>query len=400
MADADTTQVVDDQHLGMSDEDFLNAAAPDVTAINTQVAPATPVEPVVAVVDAPAVAVVVVAEESPLNSDDAALIAAAKPGDEATGAAKVADSTADAAVTAVDTSDKPAVVVPADVAVANPADSTAVVNFQAEYEKLLKPFKANGRDVQVNSVDDAISLMQMGANYNKKMAGLKPSLKILKLLENNQLLDETKLSYLIDLDKRDPAAINKLIKDSGLNPMDLDAEKAGDYVPKTRSVDEREIDLDTVLDEIQGTPTYNRTLELVSKQWDGASKQVVAGQPQLLKVINDHMSSGIYDLINAEVDRERMFGRLDGVSDIEAYRKVGDAIQARGGFNSLGSSQGKPATPPVVVTPKPKVDDEALKDKRRAAGSTPVVATEPAKDFNPLAMSDADFSKAAVPRFN
>jgi hypothetical protein len=263
---------------------------------------------------------------------------------------------------------------------------------------MLAPFKANGRDISVNSVDDAIALMQMGANYNKKMAGLKPNLKLMKMLENNGLLSEEKIGWLIDLDKKSPEAINKLVKDSGINPMDLDAEKAGEYKPKIHTVDEREMELDTVLDDLQSTPTYNRTLAIVSKEWDGASKQVIASSPQLLKVINSHVSSGIYDLISREVESERVFGRLNGLSDIEAYRQVGDAIQARGGFNHLGSSQRQVNAAPVVVAPKPKKpEDDKLNDKRRAASSTkPAASTAPAPGFNPLALSDDDFSKLSA----
>ena len=279
---------------------------------------------------------------------------------------------------------------------------TQALDYEAEYKRLLAPFKANGREIQVKSVDDAVALMQMGANYNKRMAALKPNLKMLKLLENNGLLSEEKISYLIDLEKKNPAAINKLVKDSGLDPMDLDAEKAGEYKPKIHSVDDREIDLDTVLDEIQETPTYTQTLEIVSKKWDGASKQTIASTPQLLKVINDHVANGIYDLINQEVERERMFGRLNGLSDIEAYRRVGDAINARGGFNHLVSNQGKPNQEPVVVQPKPKAPaDDKLNEKRRAASSTKPanVSTAAASDFNPLALSDEEFSKLAEIRF-
>ena len=279
---------------------------------------------------------------------------------------------------------------------------TQAVDYEAEYKRLLAPFKANGREIQVKSVDDAVALMQMGANYNKRMAALKPNLKMLKLLENNGLMSEEKISYLIDLEKKNPAAINKLVKDSGLDPMDLDAEKAGEYKPKIHSVDDREIDLDTVLDEIQETPTYTQTLEIVSKKWDGASKQTIASTPQLLKVINDHVANGIYDLINQEVERERMFGRLNGLSDIEAYRRVGDAINARGGFNHLVSNQGKPNQEPVVVQPKPKAPaDDKLNEKRRAASSTKPanVSTAAASDFNPLALSDEEFSKLAEIRF-
>lgn len=277
----------------------------------------------------------------------------------------------------------------------------STVDYKAEYERLLAPFKANGRDISVKSVDDAITLMQMGANYNKKMAALKPNLALMKLLENNGLMSEEKISFLIDLEKKNPDAINKLIKDSGIDPMDLDAEKASGYKPNIQRVDDREIELDSVLDEIQETPSYNRTLEIVSKEWDAKSKQTIANAPQLLKVINSHVQSGIYDLISQELERERMFGRLNGLSDIDAYRQVGDAIQARGGFDHLGR-QGQQAAPqPVVVQPKPKVaQDDKIKEKKRAASpSKPVAASQTPTDFNPLSLSDEEFSKVANKHF-
>jgi hypothetical protein len=187
--------------------------------------------------------------------------------------------------------------------------------------------------------------------------------------------------------------------------MDLDADKASAYKQSTYTVDDREIELDTVLDEIQGTPSYTRTLDIVSTKWDAASKNVIAGNPQLLRVINDHISTGIYDRIQKEIDNERMFGRLNGVSDIEAYRQVGDALHARGEFNALakGSSQPKPPAPAekVVVQPKPKqVDGDKLKDKKRAASSTnAVVPNSGTQDFNPLSMSDEEFSKQVNKQF-
>lgn len=281
-------------------------------------------------------------------------------------------------------------------------DEKPKIDFEAEYNRILAPFKANGREIQVKSIDDAITLMQMGANYNKKMAALKPNLKLLKMLENNGLLSEEKLSFLIDLDKKNPDAINKLIKDSGIDPMGIDLEKAANYRPTTQKVDDREVELDQVLDEIQNTPTYARTLSIVTKEWDEASKQTIANTPQLLNVINNHVASGIYDLISKEVDSERAVGRLRGLSDIEAYRQVGDAIHARGGFNHL-VSQGKPAATDEVIQPKPKkVEDDKLKEKRRAAAG-PAKPAAPSKaaisDFNPLALSDEEFEKIATARF-
>lgn len=363
-------------YLAMSDEEIMNAVAP--------------VEPVAAV------------EET--NEEQAPEVAATESATEvAEQDNEEEESNAGASDTATETkTEATEEKAEAEKQEEKAEKETQAVDYEAEYKRLLAPFKANGREIQVKSVDDAVALMQMGANYNKRMAALKPNLKMLKLLENNGLLSEEKISYLIDLEKKNPAAINKLVKDSGLDPMDLDAEKAGEYKPKIHSVDDREIDLDTVLDEIQETPTYTQTLEIVSKKWDGASKQTIASTPQLLKVINDHVANGIYGLINQEVERERMFGRLNGLSDIEAYRKVGDAINARGGFNHLVSNQGKPNQEPVVVQPKPKAPaDDKLNEKRRAASSTKPanVSTAAASDFNPLALSDEEFSRLAEIRF-
>ena len=383
MTDTNKTEVAQPSYLDMSDEDMMKASAPTVEAVVAPVAEDKPVvtAPVVDAVD---------------DGDEELPDVVAKAADEDGGTpAKEAAKAAEVA----DTKEVKDPVDPPPAKDAAPKVETAVVDFEAEYKRLLAPFKANGRDIQVNSVDDALSLMQMGANYNKKMQGLKPNLKLMKMLENNGLLSEEKIGFLIDLEKKNPEAINKLVKESGINPMDLDAEKAGEYKPKIHTVDDREMELDTVLDDIQSTPTYNRTLAIVSKEWDGKSKQVIADQPQLLKLINDHVDRGIYDLISKEVESGRMLGRLTGLSDIEAYRQVGDAIQARGGFNHLGSSQGKPAPVPVIVQPKPKkVEDDKLNDKRRAASSsTPVVSSSGGKDYNPLALPDEEFNKLSAP---
>lgn len=339
------------------------------------------------------------------DADTAEGDAAATAADADTADADTADADADAAdgedeQTAAD-DDSADAKASADSDKTEPENTEEEIDYKAEYARLTAPFRANGKEMQVKNVDEAIQLMQMGANYNRKMAALKPHLKILKMLENQQLLDENKLSFLIDLDKKNPEAIKKLIKDSGLDPLELTTNEASEYRPGTYTVHDQEIELDQVLEEIQDTPSYARTLDLVSNKWDTASKQVLAQYPQLLKVINDHVASGIYDIISRELERERAFGRLQGLSDIEAYRQVGDAIHARGGFNHL--VQSKATTPPApavkVVTPAPKGEDAAVRNKRRAAAparATPAPNT-PAAEFNPLALSDEEFMKQFNP---
>ena len=281
---------------------------------------------------------------------------------------------------------------------AEPA-SKEETDYKAEYQKILAPFSANGKQMQVESAEEAITLMQMGANYNKKMAALKPNLKLLKLLENNGLLSEEKLSFLIDLDKKNPDAITKLVKDSGLDPLEMDVSKS-DYKPNTYTVHDREVELDSVLSDIQDTPTYSKTISIVGNKWDGESKKIIVENPQLIKVINDHMANGVFDLISNEVDRQRALNRLNGVSDIEAYRLVGDEMHNRGALRPASQpAQKAPGTVREPVPAKPTAQNQDTRSKKLAA-STPKAAA-PVKndpDFNPLAMSDEDFAKIGNPR--
>lgn len=281
---------------------------------------------------------------------------------------------------------------------AEPA-SKEEVDYKAEYQKILAPFSANGKQMQVQSAEEAITLMQMGANYNKKMAALKPNLKLLKLLENNGLLSEEKLSFLIDLDKKNPDAITKLVKDSGLDPLEMDVSKS-DYKPNTYTVHDREVELDSVLIDIQDTPTYSKTISVVGTKWDGESKKIIVENPQLIKVINDHMANGVFDLISNEVDRQRALNRLNGVSDIEAYRLVGDEMHNRGALRPASQpAQKVPGTVREPVPTKPAAQNQDTRSKKLAASAPKAAA--PVKndpDFNPLALSDEDFAKIGNPR--
>jgi hypothetical protein len=276
------------------------------------------------------------------------------------------------------------------------ATEDAVLNYEEEYKKILAPFKANGREMQVSNVEEAVQLMQMGANYNKKMAALKPNLKTLKLLENNGLLDEQKLSYLIDLDKKNPDAISKLLKDSGIDPLDLDTDKASDYKPNTYSIDDREVELDEVLTELSDSQTYSKTIDLVSNKWDGKSKQIVAENPHLLRVIDNHMASGVYETVSNAVERERMFGRLEGLSDLEAYRQVGEQLEKSGALNTNAPAK----TTKVVTKTKAANTNPNLKSKKRAASSVKASKSKPANtEVNALGLSDEEFEKEFNEKF-
>jgi len=265
------------------------------------------------------------------------------------------------------------------------------VNFKQEYEKLLTPFKANGRQIQVDNVDDAITLMKMGANYNKKMAALKPNLKLIKMLEQNDLLDEQKIGNLIDISKHDSDAITKLVADAKLDPLDMDTENVK-YEPKNHTVNDSQIELDQILDNIKDNESFPKTIDTISNQWDTQSKEIILNDPKIISVIDNHVQSGIFDMIVSEMDKERMLGRMRDMSDIEAYRSVGESLQAQGKFD----------TQPTKESQSDGIEESNSErnTKRKEAASTKGTSSTASKkfpdNFNPLSMSDDEFLKLAA----
>ena len=285
---------------------------------------------------------------------------------------------------------------------ADPVDVTeaktiveGVIDYEAEYKKLMGPFKANGQEMTAKNADDAITLMQMGANYHKKMAGMKSSLKTLKLLEKNNLLDPDKLNYLIDLNNKNPEAITKLLKDSGIDPLDVNVKDESTYTPTPRSVSDTEMDLDQVLESIQETPTYSRTLNVLTKEWDETSKNAVANTPHIISVINGHIADGTYDTVMKAVNYERSLGKLQGVSDLEAYKSTGDVLYAAG---KLGTPAAATVVKPVV-DPSVASEEAKRRERKKAASPTKTTATTTAAPFNPLDLSDEEFAKFDPKRF-
>lgn len=254
--------------------------------------------------------------------------------------------------------------------------------------KLFAPFKANGKDIKVDSVEEAIALMQMGANYSKKMAGLKPNLRVLKMLENNGLLDEAKLTYLIDLDKKNPGAINKLVKDSGVDPLSIDLDASPEYTPGQYSVSDLEMQVTDVLDNIQQTnpDNYGNILQAIASM-DTVSKSEISKDPALLNHLSDHMQAGIYERITNELEKRQMLGQLTGPSWIHNYYAVGESLRQQG---KLFPEVTPPKTDPIIDPAKVKPKGDS--NKKRAVATPRSTPTTPKdKAFDPLAMSDEEF---------
>lgn len=270
------------------------------------------------------------------------------------------------------------------------------VDYKSQVDELFSPFKANGRDMKVESIDEARRLMSMGANYNKKMQALNPHLKTIKTLEKHELLDENKLNLMIAVSKNDKEAIKQVIRDSGIDLAELDFDEgSANYTPENFTVSSEEVAMDTVLEDLKSTPTFARTVNEVTKVWDDASRAIVKQNPESLRVINEHMENGIYDRVRNEVERRRMFGQITPeVSDINAYYMVGNDMFQRGEFNEP-TAQKNDVTPPAESA---KQDAETRKRKALAASPRGRRAS-PQNDisqYDPTNMTDEEIEAACA----
>jgi len=270
-------------------------------------------------------------------------------------------------------------------------DTEAGIDYKKEYERVLQPFNANGRTIKVDSIDDAITLMQMGANYNKKMADLKPFLKVNKLLEKNGLLDENRLSSLIEISKGNQAAIKKAVADSGLDPFELNAEEDAKYQAPKHTVNDSELELDNVLADIKESPSFSKTVDVVGRQLDSKSKEEILKNPNIIRVLHNDVETGRYDSITSEVAKLRALGKIPThVHDLEAYGYVASVMDQQ-------TQQVNPQTQIKTELPSQQKQKnvEKVNAQRKAAAPTrkSVSKTKPVVDL--LSLSDDEFSKLA-----
>lgn len=286
---------------------------------------------------------------------------------------------------------------PADKPVTPKADDTTSTSGLPEgTARIFETFRANGRDMQVKSVDEAIRLMQMGANYSQKQAVAKKDRAYVKVLEQNGLLDHEKLAFAVDLMAGKPEAIGKLLKDTKIDVHDIDDDKVAAYRAESRAPSEAALDLDAVVADIEGSTHFPRLVGEM-KTWDQKSQALIGNHPQALKQLTEQMETGVYDKVMDEVNRQQVLGNLNGMPLMQAYNQIGQEMAEAGAFKAPAPKGPvtKLVTPGKKTSPASKADEERRRAAAPVKGAT--TATEATKKPDFLAMSDADFMKHSKP---
>lgn len=255
------------------------------------------------------------------------------------------------------------------------------VDYKSIYEQVFKPFKANGKEITPKSVEDIISLMQMGANYTKKMQLMAPMKKVVQSLDNAKI-DEQELNFLIDVSKGDKEAIKQLLIKHKIDPLEIDLDDDNTYSPRNNIASDEDVEFnDTLMDIHDSLPKIQ---EILNNTWDDNSKKAILKDPRLMRALHEEVQMGRFDEVQKRLEAEKTFGRYRGVSDVNAYIDLVSKME-----------QERMKTKVQPETPIRTESTKKIPDKSKAAptkGKTSKSSSSlTAKDL--LSMSDDEFNK-------
>jgi archaellum component FlaC len=165
----------------------------------------------------------------------------------------------------------------------------------------------------------------------------------------------------------------------------LNVDEATNYVPTTPQIPEVNEALEATLEDLKSTSSvFNQTIQIVGNQWDESSRTKVAEHPQLLRILDAQIASGVYAIIEERVQYEKALGRLAGLNDLEAYIEVERSLQAtKPQINQTNKT----------VQPVQQQVSTVSKDARRQAAPIKQAPAQVDTSPNTAAMSDTEFKK-------
>ena len=264
--------------------------------------------------------------------------------------------------------------------------ATDTIDYKAVYDSIFKPFKANGKTITPRNVEDVISLMQMGANYTKKMQLMAPMKRAVESL-NKAGINEEELNFLIDIHNGDKEAIKNLLKKNEIDPIDLDMEDTK-YIPKNNIASDADVEFSETLIDIESS--LPKIQEILNKTWDTKSKQLILKDPQLMKALHEEIEMGRFDEVQQRLEIEKTFGKYKGVSDIEAYIDLVTKMvneKARTSTTETKHIEKQPETTTKSIPDKTKAAPVRSKPKNQGSTLT-------AKDL--FSMSEEEFNKLSI----
>jgi hypothetical protein len=214
--------------------------------------------------------------------------------------------------------------------------TTDAVDYKKFYEEVaLAKFTANGREVEgFKNPEDLIRAQQMLHGYSDKMKVFKEYKKFLKPLEERKITqDPERFNLAMSLLDGDIEAIKKVIKDKGIDPLEMDLDDIK-YVNRNTLPSDAQLLIEEVSAQARDLGVEDKFHRVLTKDFDDESIEA------FVNIKNGHIrnnlirqiKNGTYYEVRDEVNRMELLDSnndLSGLNSIEKYNLAANRLYLR-----------------------------------------------------------------------
>lgn len=243
------------------------------------------------------------------------------------------------------------------------------VDLKKFYEEVaLAKFTANGREVEgFKDPKDLIRAQQMLHGYSDKMKVVKENKKFLKPLQERDLLNNPdKFNLAMSLIDGDEDAIKKVLKDKGIDPMELDLEEVN-YIPKNTLPSDAQLLIEESVSQAKNLGIEDKFNKALGQDFDDASLKEFVDNGAVRNDLMQHLQDGTYDIVQNEIRNMELLdstGQLDNMNSIEKYRMAVVRLREKNAANQP-VKETEPEKVAVDKVAEEKAEKERLAEEAR-----------------------------------
>lgn len=233
-------------------------------------------------------------------------------------------------------------------------------------------FKANGQEfefTQEEILEQFEVVFGQAMDYTNKTKKMAPFRKMISAIESENINAE-QLNLAIDALKGNKQAIQQILQLNEIDSFDLSENEGNDpYTPTEYGKDEVQLNIDEVTSVISQDPEYQITVDVVDRQWDDKSRDVLANNPGMIQGLHNDIKTGVYDKVAPVAMKMKV---LDGntKSDLEYYILAGEQVLSKQNSDTT-SKQSVEEKNREAQDAEDKFDQESSEARRkRSATST------------------------------
>lgn len=268
------------------------------------------------------------------------------------------------------------------------------IDYKAFYDEVTAPIRADGRDFTIKSSEDLRNLVSKGLDYTQKTQQIAPYRKTLAFLRDNNALDDTKLSYMVDLINKDEKAVKQLIREMTAEPKeegrrklelyDLDPEQEDEsqryHFQNKNTITDEQLNFRETFDEVNASEGGNAFLNKINQKFDSSSLDYLYQNPQAIKLLYQADRAGQFDQIMDKMQYNDMIHpeNVQRENTITRFMKTGQSMPEIFPQNQQPTQQ--------------QVVQQRQQQNRVKSASIPRASGGKSRNFvDPLDMSDEEF---------